>query len=437
MAQQEHRDRNDVLRPDRRRDMSATDEQMSPARTFDCLIVGAGHAGAETAVSLRQLGFEGTVALLGDEAVPPYERPAISKEYLAGKKDFEQLLLRPADYWNEHRVTMLLQRRVVEVDATHHVVVCEDGEMLRYRSLVWATGGTPRLLTCPGSDLSGVRSLRGKADCDDLLAVLPNTQRFVIVGGGYVGLEAAAVLRELGHEVTLVEALDRVLARVAGEPVSRFFEHEHRTHGVDLRLGVGVSEVVGSDGRVEAVRLTDDTLIEAEQVIVAVGMEPAARPLLAAGAAPGSDGRGVVVDTVCRSSLEDVYCVGDCSVMEGGVRIESRQNATEQARAAALAICGRPEPLQMLPWFWSHQYDLRLQTVGLNHGHDQIVVRGRPEDRSFSVAYLKDGAVVAFDCINSSRDYLQGRKLVEAGSRITPDLLADGLRSLKELAATA
>jgi 3-phenylpropionate/trans-cinnamate dioxygenase ferredoxin reductase subunit len=417
--------------------MRASDERLHPARTFDCLVVGAGHAGAETAVSLRQLGFDGTVGLVGDEAVLPYERPAISKEYLAGKKDFAQLLLRPADYWNEHRVSLLLSTRVVDVDPIRRVVICEDGEVLGYRSLVWATGGTPRRLTCPGSDLSGVRSLRGKADCDDLLAVLPDTQRFVIVGGGYVGLEAAAVLRELRHEVTLVEALDRVLARVAGEPVSRFFENEHRTHGVDLRLGVGVSEVVGRDGRVEAVRLTDDTLIQAEQVIVGVGMEPAAGPLLAAGAAPGSDGRGVLVDTVCKSSLEDVYCVGDCAVIEGGSRIESRQNAAEQARAAALAICGRPEPLQMLPWFWSHQYDLRLQTVGLSHGHDELVVRGRPQDRSFTVAYLRDGALVALDCINSTRDFMHGRKLVEAGARITPDQLVDEQRSLKELAATA
>jgi 3-phenylpropionate/trans-cinnamate dioxygenase ferredoxin reductase subunit len=417
--------------------MTASDQRLRPVRSFDCLVVGAGHAGAETAVSLRQLGFGGTVGLVGDEAVLPYERPAISKEYLAGKKDFAQLLLRPADYWNEHRVSLLLSTRVVDVDPIRRVVICEDGEVLGYRSLVWATGGTPRRLTCPGSDLSGVRSLRGKADCDDLLAVLPDTQRFVIVGGGYVGLEAAAVLRELGHEVTLVEALDRVLARVAGEPVSRFFEIEHRAHGVDLRVGVGVSEVVGRDGRVEAVRLTDDTLIEAEQVIVGVGMEPAAGPLLAAGAALGSDGRGVLVDTVCKSSLEDVYCVGDCAVIEGGIRIESRQNAAEQARAAALAICGRPEPLQMLPWFWSHQYDLRLQTVGLSHGHDELVVRGRPQDRSFTVAYLRDGALVALDCINSTRDFMHGRKLVETGARITPELLVDERRSLKELAATA
>ena len=413
--------------------------QTTSPRVYDCLIVGAGHAGAETASGLRQLGYQGSIGIVGDELVPPYERPAISKEYLAGKKEFEQLLLRPRDYWESHDVALHLGQRVTQLDPLRHLATCEDGQTIHYQALVWAAGGTPRRLSCPGRDLLGVRSLRGKADGDDLVSVLPDTRRFIIVGGGYIGLEAAAVLRELGKEVAVVEVLDRVLARVAGEPVSRFFENEHRTRGVELHLGVGLAEVVGRHGRVSGVRLDDGTLIEGEQVIVGIGMEPAIAPLLRAGAEPAQGVHGVLVDHACRTSIEDLYCVGDCAVLRSGpgVRVESRQNATEQARAAAHAICGLPEPPQFVPWFWSNQYDVRLQTIGLNVGHDDLVVRGRPEDRSFSVVYLKDGAVLALDSVNATRDHVQGRKLVEAGAHVPAQLLADPHVPLKDLAIPA
>jgi 3-phenylpropionate/trans-cinnamate dioxygenase ferredoxin reductase subunit len=404
---------------------------------FDCLVVGGGHAGAETAIALRQAGFEGSIGLLGDEPVPPYERPALSKEYLAGKKDFEQLLLRPTEFWAEREVTMRLGRRVEAVDPEAHMVTCDDHTMIGYGVLVWATGGRPRMVGCPGNDLDGVRALRNKADCDQLIDVLPQSHRFAVIGGGYIGLEAAAVLRELGKEVTIIETLDRVLARVAAEPVSRFFEAEHRSRGVDLRLGTGVAEILGRGGAVSGVRLTDGTVIPADQVIVGIGIDPAIQPLLRAGAEAASGGTGVLVDDLCRTTLADVYCVGDCAVMRSGpgVRIESRQNASEQAHTAGKAIRGHPHPLRLVPWFWSHQYDLRLQTVGLSLGHDQTVLRGDIEDRRFSLIYLKDGAVIALDCVNASRDYLQGRRLVEAGARIDPALLTDVRTPLKELAA--
>ncbi|MGI5460953.1 NAD(P)/FAD-dependent oxidoreductase [Streptomyces sp. CA-249302] len=407
-----------------------------PAGYFDCLIVGAGHAGAQAAITLRQTGSEGSIGLLGGEHVLPYERPALSKEYLAGKKRFDQLLLRPAEFWPGQSVTLLLGRQAVAVDAETRTVGCADGTTIDYGDLIWCAGGTPRALSCPGHDLSGVHTIRDKADCDRLIRALPDSRRIVVIGGGHIGLEAAAVLGGLGKEIVLVEALDRVLARVAAEPVSRFYEAEHRAQGVRLLLGRGVTELLGRGGAVRGARLTDGTVLPADQVVVGIGIEPATGPLRRAGAEEAPGGAGVLVDDLCRTSLPSVYCAGDSAVMRDGpgIRIESRQNATEQAATAAKAISGRPEPLRLLPWFWSHQYDLRLQTVGLSLGHDRTVLRGNPDSRRFSLVYLRDGAVVALDCVNQPRDYLQGRGLVAAGARVAPELLADERLPLKEIA---
>jgi 3-phenylpropionate/trans-cinnamate dioxygenase ferredoxin reductase component len=401
---------------------------------FDCLVVGAGHAGAETASFLRQTGFAGTIGLVGDEPVPPYERPALSKEYLAGKKDFGEILLRPPGYWAEHNIALRSGRKVVAIDPDAHRATCDDGAAICYGTLVWAAGGTARSLNCPGHDLEGVHAIRTKADTDRLIGVLPQTERVVVIGGGFVGLEAAAVLREMGKDVDLVETLDRVLARVAAEPVSRFYETEHRAHGVRLHLGVGVAEIMGRDGAAAGVRLADGTVIAADRVIVGIGLVPAIEPLLDIGAEAARGGTGVLVDDYCRTTVTDVYCVGDCAVLRTGpgVRVESRHNASEQAHVAAKAISGHLEPLRLVPWFWSNQYDLRLQTIGLSLGHDRVVLRGAPRERTFSLIYLKDGAVIALDCVNATRDYIQGRKLVAAGTRVSPELLADAQVPLKE-----
>jgi 3-phenylpropionate/trans-cinnamate dioxygenase ferredoxin reductase subunit len=403
---------------------------------FDCLIVGAGHAGAQAAITLRQTGFEGSIGLVGNEAVLPYERPALSKEYLAGKKTFDQLLLRPSDFWSGHKVSVRLGQHVTGVDALGKTVTCEDGTRIGYGALVWATGGSPRRLDCPGHDLKGIHAIRDLADCDKLMAALPDSRRIAVIGGGFIGLEAAAVLRELGKEVVIIEALDRFLARVAGEAVSRFYEAEHRSRGVKVHLGTGVCSILGRDGAVTGVRLTDGTEIEADQVIVGIGIVPAIQPLLLAGAEATAGATGVLVDDHCRTKLADIYCIGDCAVPGNGpgIRIESRQNAIEQAQTVAKAISGVPEPLSFVPWFWSNQYDLRLKTIGLSLGYDQTVLRGDPVTRSFSLVYLKEGAVIALDCINATQDYVQGRKLVEAGSRIRPEILADHETPLKEIA---
>jgi len=407
-----------------------------PADRYDILIVGAGHAGAQAAIALRQRKFEGTIALLGDEPELPYERPPLSKDYLAGDKPFERIMIRPAAFWEERDIATLLGRKVVSVDAAAHSVTTGDGGTIGYGSLIWATGGSPRKLNCTGHSLRGVHSVRNRADVDRMIAELPRVNRVVVIGGGYIGLEAAAVLTKLGKHVTVLEALDRVLARVAGEALSRFFEAEHRAHGVDLRTGVSVECIEESGGAATGVKLADGTILPCEMVIVGIGIIPAVEPLLAAGA---EGGNGVLVDAQCRTSLPDILAIGDCAAhanrfAEGAViRLESVQNANDQANVAAKLLCGEAEAYEAVPWFWSNQYDLRLQTIGLSIGYDRTVVRGDPATRAFSVIYLKEGRVIALDCVNMTRDYAQGRALVLAGAAPDPALLADPDTPLKSL----
>ena len=400
------------------------------------MIVGAGHGGAAAAIALRQHGFEGSIALIGEEAEPPYERPPLSKDYLAGEKDFERFLIRPLAFWAERSVTLRLGERVVAVDADKQEVLTEDGQTIGYGQLIWAAGGRPRRLTCAGADAPGVHSVRTRADVDRMICELPSVKRVVVIGGGYIGLEAAAVLTKLGRDVVLLEALPRVLARVAGADLSRFFEAEHRAQGVDLRLGVRVECVETADGKVTGVRLADGQVVEADLVVVGIGVIPAIEPLIAAGA-DGAD--GVLVDVQCRTSLENVFAIGDCAshantfAQGRSIRLESVQNANDQGALVARVILGQDVAYSATPWFWSNQYDLKLQTVGLSSGHDAVVTRGDPSTRSFSVIYLRADRVVALDCVNAVRDYVQGRKLVEAGARISRDRLADVALPLKDM----
>ncbi|WP_375188180.1 NAD(P)/FAD-dependent oxidoreductase [Sphingobium yanoikuyae] len=406
---------------------------------YDVLIVGAGHAGAQAAISLRQHGFEGSVGMIGDEKHPPYERPPLSKEYFAGDKSFDRILIRPAAFWDERKIDMLLGKRVRSVDPVGKVVTVGEEE-IGYDKLIWCTGGSPRMLTCNGADAHNVHAVRRRDDVDAMMAKIDSINHVTIIGGGYIGLEAAAVLSKFGKTVVLLEALDRVLARVAGEGLSRFYEAEHRTHGVDLRTGAKMECIEVTDGpegsMATAVLMADGERIATDMVIVGIGIVPETGPLIAAGAAGGN---GVDVDQYCRTSLSDIYAVGDCAShanrFAGGVqmRLESVQNANDQAKTAVAHILGKEESYDAVPWFWSNQYDLKLQTVGLSTGFDQAILRGDPATRSFSVVYLKGGKVIALDCVNAVKDYVQGRAHVLSDANLDAAQLADASIPLKEI----
>ena len=403
----------------------------------DVLIVGAGHGGAQCAIALRQNGFEGSVVVVGREPEYPYERPPLSKEYFAREKTFDRLYIRPPTFWADKEVDFKLGVEVSKIDPQAHTVELSDGSAMEYGHLVWAAGGDARRLSCSGADLAGVHAVRTRADCDTMMAEIDDgTRNIVVIGGGYIGLEAAAVLTKLDCKVTLLEAMPRVLARVAGEELSEFYEKEHRAHGVDLRTGVAVDCLMGDGNNVTGVQLAGGDVLPAEAVIVGIGIVPAVGPLILAGAAGAN---GVDVDEYCRTSLPDIFAIGDCAAFAcdyaGGevMRVESVQNANDMATCVAKAICGDGQPYRAFPWFWSNQYDLRLQTAGISMGYDKTVLRGDPDARSFSVVYLREGKVVALDCVNAVKDYVQGRKVVEAG--LAPDLddLANADTPLKEL----
>lgn len=397
--------------------------------TTDVLIVGSGHAGALAASRLRKLGYAGTVALAGAEVDPPYERPPLSKAYLAGAEPFERMMMCPKEAWAALNIDLVPGRKIVAIDSAAHEVRCENGDCLSYGKMIWAAGGTPRRMPAPGGDLAGIHVIRSRSDVDAIRAELDGAKDIVIIGGGYIGLEAASVLVGMGKSVCVLEAQDRLLARVAGPELSAYYECEHRSRGVDFRLSVKIDAIIEKGGRAAVVRLASGEDLPADLVIVGIGIVPNVEPLIAAGA-EGALG-GVKVDDFCRTSLPDIYAAGDCAAASnryaGGavIRLESVQNAQDQAAAAAAAIFGDPKPYDAVPWFWSDQYDLKLQTAGLSAGHDKTVLRGAPDSRSFSVIYLKNGRVIALDCVNATRDYAQGRRLIAIGGECDLEALTD------------
>jgi len=329
-----------------------------------------------------------------------------------------------------------LGSNVSKVDPAGKTVTLSGGESVSYGTLIWAAGGDARCLSLPGAHLPGIHAIRDKADTDALLAQLSDgARRVVVIGGGYIGLEAAAVLTKRGCQVTLLEMQDRLLSRVAGADLAAFYAAEHRAHGVDILLATEPERIVGKDA-VAGVVLAGGEEIACDIVIAGIGIVPSVGPLIAAGAAGAN---GVDVDENCRTSLTDVYAVGDCAAhanpyADGAIiRLESVQNAHDMAACAAKAICGDPQPYDALPWFWSNQYDLRLQTAGLSLGYDATVLRGDPATRSFSVIYLKEGRMIALDCVNRTKDYAQGRRLVQDRVAIPPELLLDSSTELKAM----
>lgn len=388
------------------------------------VIIGAGQAGAQLAHSLRQGGFDGPLRLIGDEPHPPYQRPPLSKKYLSGEVGAEGLWLRPPAFFDTNRIDHIPSTMVVAIDRGAKRLTLQNGDTLPYGKLVLATGTKARSLPLAGADKKGVLTLRSIADVDAIRDGLQDCKRIAIIGAGYIGLEVAAVARALGKEVSVIEAQDRPMKRVVSEAVSSYFTKLHRDNGVDLRLETGIDAIEGTD-KVTGVKLSDGTILDAELVLIAVGAEP--NDQLAAEAGLEVD-NGVLVDGCGQTSDPDIYAVGDCtrfysSRYHRSVRMESVQNAIDQAKAAAKALMGEEVDYDPLPWFWSDQYNIKLQIAGLSEGYDETVLAGSPDDHKFYVAYLKDGTLIAVDSINSPRSHMMSRRVI--GEPWRTDLLPE------------
>jgi 3-phenylpropionate/trans-cinnamate dioxygenase ferredoxin reductase component len=400
------------------------------------VLVGAGQAAAQAVDTLRRRGFAGKLTLIGEEPWPPYQRPPLSKKYLAGALERERLLIRPAAFYADHSVDTHFGRRVTDIAPRERHVRLDDGTVVPFDALLLATGSRPRRLQVPGADLAGVHYLRGAAEADRIRADCARGGRLLIVGGGYIGLEVAATARELGMEVTVLEMAERVMNRVTCPEVSAFYAAEHARHGVRIRCNEQVRALHGDGGtgRVRSVLTEAGTEYPVDVVVVGVGVVPADELARAAGL---DCENGVVTEAHCRTSHEAIYAAGDCAShlnRQYGrhLRLESVDNAFEQGTTVALNLLGNETLHDKLPWFWSDQYDLKLVIVGVAQGYDSVVVRGAPAARSFSACYLRRGELIAIDTINAPKDQMAARKLIAAHAR--PDLgkLADAGIALKD-----
>lgn len=377
------------------------------------LVVGASHAGAQLAASLRQDGWSGEIVLIGEEPTVPYQRPPLSKAYLAGKTTLDEITIRSSDFYSKQRI-QLLNAHVEAIDRSAGHIVMSTGDTLTYDKLALCTGARPRQLRVPGADLAGVHYLRTAADVEKIRTSATPGRRVVIVGGGYIGLETAASLRALDLDVTVLEATTRVLERVTAPDVSTFFERIHREEGIDIRTCAKVAALVGDDC-VREVLLSTGESIPADLVIVGIGVEPRTELADAAGLVVDN---GIVIDDHARTEDPDIVAAGDCTshdIARYGcrIRMESVSSAGEQAKVAASTVCGKSRKIEALPWFWSDQYDLKLQIAGLNTGYDEVVLSGDPtRDRDFSCFYLRGGELLAADCINRPRDFMFSKRAI-------------------------
>jgi 3-phenylpropionate/trans-cinnamate dioxygenase ferredoxin reductase component len=400
------------------------------------VITGAGQAAVQAIDTLRRKGFTGQIVLVGDEPWLPYQRPPLSKKYLAGALERERLLLRPQHFYETHSIETRLGRRVEEISRGEQRLRLDDGSNLAYDALLIATGSRPRPLAAPGMELDGVHFLRTIADVDRIRASWGSGKRLVIVGGGYIGLEVAAVARESGLEVTVLEMADRVMSRVVCPQISAFYQAEHSRHGVPILCGAKVRALAADPGsrRVRAVVTEDGDEHAADCVVVGCGVLPAEDLAAASGLTCDN---GVVVDDHCRTSDPVIFAAGDCtnhpSLHYGRrLRLESVDNAFEQGTSAALNMLGIETAHDKVPWFWSDQYDLKLIIIGVGQGYDAVVMRGDPAARLFSACYLRDGELIAVDTINSPKDQMAARKLIAARARPNPARLADPAVPLKD-----
>lgn len=399
------------------------------------VIIGASHAAAQAVDSLRHEGHAGRIVLIGDEPQIPYQRPPLSKKYLSGELPADRLRIRPAEFYERLGVELMLARRATRLDRAAHEVELDDGSRIDYGRLLLATGSRARPATVPGADLPGVHCLRSVADVDRIRAGLGSARRVVIVGAGYIGLECAASCARLGLEVTVLEMAGRVMSRVVAPQMSAFYTDQHRAHGVQIRLNEQVIAFEGT-GRVSAVRCADGAAHPADLVIVGIGIVPNVELAAAAGIACQD---GIAVDLHCCTSDPDIYAIGDCASQQSlrygrRIRLESVDNAFEQARTAAANLCGRELVHDKVPWFWSDQYDLKLQIVGLSQGYDHVILRGDPASCAFSCCYLTGDELVALDAVNQVKDFMSARKLIAERAHFDLARLADATLSLKDAA---
>jgi 3-phenylpropionate/trans-cinnamate dioxygenase ferredoxin reductase subunit len=401
------------------------------------VIVGAGHAGGTLAALLRQYGHAGAITLVGEEPIPPYQRPPLSKAWLKGEADAESLALKPLEFYAGNRIDFRPSVRGVSIDRARKVLALSDGSELAYDVLVLATGARPIRLPIPGADLDGIFELRTAADAEALKAALGPGRTMAVVGGGYIGLEAAASARALGADAVVLEREPRILARVAGEVLSNFFCQVHEGHGVRFLTGASVTGFRGEGGKVTGVELADGRVIDCDLALVGVGAVPNQEIAQEAGLAVN---RGVVVDLEARTSDPAIFAIGDVTLRPMPIygrdfRMESVPNALEQAKQVACAITGRPAPAGETPWQWSDQYDIKLQIAGYNFDSDQSLVRGDPASGHFAIFHLKGDQVQAVEAINSPPEFMMGRQLIGSRRPVDKQRLADTSVSMKEVAA--
>jgi 3-phenylpropionate/trans-cinnamate dioxygenase ferredoxin reductase subunit len=398
------------------------------------VIAGAGHASGQVVASLRLGGYDGEIVLVGDEPYLPYQRPPLSKKFLAGDMAADRLFVKPANFYEQAGVELRLETRVEEIDRGAKCLRTDRGETIAYDKLVLSLGSRVRRLPIDGTDLERVHYLRTIADVEAIRADLGKGGHLVVIGAGYIGLEVAAVARQAGLDVTVVEMADRVMSRVVSAEVSDYYQIEHTNQGVKLRLSTGVS-AIGGKKRVRNVVTADNEEIPADLVVIGVGILPNTELANAAGLDVDN---GIIVDDHCVTSDPDIYAAGDCTLHPNAIydrmlRLESVHNALEQAKTAAANICGNDTAYCQVPWFWSDQYDLKLQIAGLSEGYDNVVIRGNPAERSFSCLYFVEERLVATDAVNAPRDFVQSKKLIADRAAIDMDRIADADVALQDL----
>jgi len=398
------------------------------------VIAGAGHAAGQVVTSLRQHKFEGQIVLVGDEPYLPYQRPPLSKKFLAGDMPAERLYVKPSSFYEEANVELHLETRITAIDRDAKQLETQAGEPIAYDQLVLALGSRVCELAIEGATLPGVHYLRTIADVEGIRRGLEPGRRLVVIGAGYIGLEVAAVARQAGLEVTVIEVADRVMSRVVSPEISDFYQIEHTEQGVRFRLSTAVDALQGKK-RVKSVTTSEGEDIPADLVVIGIGIVPNTR--LAADAGLAVD-NGIVVDDHCRTDDADIFAVGDCTVHPNAIydrqlRLESVHNAVEQAKTAAANICGKDTAYSQVPWFWSDQYGLKLQIAGLSEGYDDVAIRGNPAERSFSCLYLRDGRLIACDAINAPRDFVQSKQLIADQALIAVEELANPDVALKDM----